>query len=322
VLSSKEELWKLLGELKNVTSPFERMKILARGWKTLRGLDGSERRLLASQVGFDRAEELLTQLAQGEGKLGAKFLLRSLRRARGADPEEVESVIDALRDPQRRKEYLEQGLGELERRLLDEEQLEGLEDPSPAAEAPIEAPAPAPVAVSPPRQPVQTIEPEPLPPSERKLPAVPPPIATVEPVAAPPVPEPAPAPSGAGLVERLRRAETFMLRSKLLREGLSEARGLDAEQLRELLLAFPAGWSRRRALCCLLRERIPNSLQQAVFLLESLESKPSRRWCLATILKGWTLDDQERELLERRFRSLFHGRKLGARRNSRRPIAV
>jgi hypothetical protein len=323
-LATVEDLRRLAGELKSASSPIGQMKILTRGWKLLRSMGGKERRWLATRIGFEGAEELIEGLAKGQGRLGSKALLRVLRKVKGASQAEVDEFIDALGDPEKRKDRLVRGLDEAERRLLEEPgpakepvapetvaiplaekkpakkrirktRREEVSQPAEsnraqkavavAAAVPLAAaPAPRPVAVKPQRA------------------APPPPVASPpsKPVITPPIEDP--------LIDRIRSAEHVMARLLLLRREVAAARDLSLEQLSELLELFRADWSRRRALTCLLEARVPQQLHQAIYLIESLDRATSRRWCLNTILHEWPLPEQERLLLEERTREILSKR--------------
>ena len=97
----------LVFELQRTRSPVERAKVLARAWRTIRGLSASERRLLARDVGFDGAEELLEGLAgKGGGGIAPAALLEALGRMRKDDGLSVRGLVSALRDPDQREELV------------------------------------------------------------------------------------------------------------------------------------------------------------------------------------------------------------------------
>lgn len=110
----------LVFELQRTSSPVERARVLARAWRTIRGLDPVERRLLAREVGFDGAEELLEGLAgRGAGGLAPAALLEALNRARQDEGLSVRSLVSALRDPGRRDDLLARGV-DLAAELVEE----------------------------------------------------------------------------------------------------------------------------------------------------------------------------------------------------------
>lgn len=121
-MAAPQELLELLGRIKQVRSPLARMRLLARGWKSLRRMSGTELRQLASQLGFEGADELVSKLARDEGRVDRKFLESLLRRARGADLEELSQVARDLRDPQKRVRMLEKGLDFVVDELSDDDQ--------------------------------------------------------------------------------------------------------------------------------------------------------------------------------------------------------
>ena len=135
----------LVFELQRTSSPVERARVLARAWRTIRGLDPVERRLLAREVGFDGAEELLEGLAgRGAGGLAPAALLEALNRARRDEGLSMRSLVSALRDPGRRDELMARGM-DLAAELV-EEGAEREEEARPASPPPLtqaETPEPA-----------------------------------------------------------------------------------------------------------------------------------------------------------------------------------
>jgi len=80
-MSNQRKLTALLHELQHARSPLAQARVLARGWRTVRELSPTDRRLLARHAGFDGAEEILEGLSQRKGGLGPARLLRVLARA-------------------------------------------------------------------------------------------------------------------------------------------------------------------------------------------------------------------------------------------------
>jgi hypothetical protein len=66
-------------------------------------------------------------------------------------------------------------------------------------------------------------------------------------------------------------------------------RGSSTATLHELLLSFPDGWPRRRALMSLIRSGVVAAPEGAVELAATLEREPDRRWCLALVAAGTAL---------------------------------
>jgi outer membrane biosynthesis protein TonB len=131
-MSVQRKLNALLFELQSARSPLAQAKVLARSWRTLRELSPTDRRLLARHAGFDGAEQLLEGLAGKEKRFAPAALLEVLNRARAADGEAVGEMLDALRDPTRRKEALSRG-AEIAVDLLSEEE-NGSEEEEPPQE--------------------------------------------------------------------------------------------------------------------------------------------------------------------------------------------
>jgi len=84
---------------------------MARAWRTIRGLNATERRLLVREVGFDGAEDLVEGLT---GKSGGGFapaaVLEALGKARGDEGLSVRGILTGLRDPETRKDLLARGM--------------------------------------------------------------------------------------------------------------------------------------------------------------------------------------------------------------------
>lgn len=345
-MAAADELARLIREISRVSSPLARMKLLARAWRSLRRLEPHQRRALASQVGLEGAEDVIERLAVRKAGLNAATVQRALDAVKETDTGELKQVMRGLRDPDQRKELISKGIDRVTERLLGEEQereadeieaaLEGepeptvepakpvdeeeatplsAEPPAPPRERRATPPVPPPVVVPPrpaepapppveagPAKPPPRPEPPPRP-TPRRAPKPPPPPS----VAAPPLPRRAEgAPARSGLFGLLEAEPILIRRFRTLREHVNEAKQLSAEQLRGLLDLFPSDWSRRRALEALLEAGIPSSLNQAIFLIEQLESAGQRRWCASTLLHEWDLTESERKALVERH-GLFRG---------------
>lgn len=177
-MSTQRKLTALLHELQHARSPLAQARVLARGWRTVRDLSPTDRRLLARHAGFDGAEDLLEGLGQRKGGLAPAMLLRVLANARGTDGSTVSELLAAVRDPQRRDQAVSMG-AQLASDLLAEpegddgpEEIEGaLEDLQAVEEAIIETPEEALAALnaleqSPGQEIQESPEHEPLPESD------------------------------------------------------------------------------------------------------------------------------------------------------------
>lgn len=205
--STQRQLTALLHELQHARSPLAQARVLARGWRTVRDLSPTDRRLLARHAGFEGAEDLLEGLGQRKGGLAPAMLLRVLANARGTDGSSVSELLAAVRDPQRRDEAVSMG-AELASDLLAEPEVEegpeeideAIEELQAVEESIIESPeealaalnaleqspdaeiqetsAPEPVPASTPEADLtRGAEPEPIPPKEDKPhPPPPPPV--------------------------------------------------------------------------------------------------------------------------------------------------
>jgi len=90
---SQELVW-LINQIRNAPSPRERLRLLALGWRTLRGLSAADRLAVARELGFDGAERLVEQLAK-RGGASPSLLLRALESVASADPEQVNDRIES-----------------------------------------------------------------------------------------------------------------------------------------------------------------------------------------------------------------------------------
>ena len=133
-MSTSRKLNTLLFELQTAPSPLQRARILVRGWRTLRELSPTDRRLLANHAGFDGAEEILEGLAKRRGGLAPAMLLRVLANARSTDGAVVGELLSAVRDPLQRDEAVTRGI-ELAADLLADPEDVGEDDHEEAGEA-------------------------------------------------------------------------------------------------------------------------------------------------------------------------------------------
>src|SRR5262245_46497083 len=154
-----------------------------------------QRMTVAAQIGLDHADEVVDAIAKRSGQQASPALISLIEKAQVKGTPHLPELIADLRDPQRRRERLQQGARAVETALEGEAAPEAPWLPSGAAPAKLpEAPRPAPTPAAPPAsQPVQA-QPAPQP-----VPAPPPapPVPTVAPVqppepAAPPAAKPAP----------------------------------------------------------------------------------------------------------------------------------
>lgn len=248
----KDELSALVFELQRARSPVERARALARAWRTLRGLSGAERRLLAREVGFDGAEELIEGLAgKGRGVFAPAAVLEALGKMRQDPSFSLGKVLAGLRDPDKRDDLLVRGIDlaadsvareqkppvegtdELDESELHDRALEL--DEEEVAVPPSKVVPPPPVAVEPEPMP----EPEPEPETEAGPEPVeepePEPVSEpeVESVSEPePAPEPQPVLEAPSLWDELDRAEEPSTEPRIVFEPVaapSEDRARDLE---------------------------------------------------------------------------------------------
>jgi hypothetical protein len=106
-----DDLTALVFELQRARSPADKARAMARAWRTVRGLNPTERRLLVREVGFDGAEELVEGLA---GKSGGAFapaaVLEALGKMRKDGSLSLRGILTGLRDPETQEDFLARGL--------------------------------------------------------------------------------------------------------------------------------------------------------------------------------------------------------------------
>jgi hypothetical protein len=90
--------------------------------------------------------------------------------------------------------------------------------------------------------------------------------------------------SGAVFAALGAEASSFS-RLLVLHREIESFRGSNAETLHEMLLEFPDGWVRRRALSALISAGILERGGQALELIATLEREMDRRWCLAALAR-------------------------------------
>jgi hypothetical protein len=104
------ELSALVFELQRARSPVDKARAMARAWRTIRELSPTDRRMLAREVGFDGAEDLVEGLARKSGGIFAPAaVIEALGRMRGDEDLTVRSILSDLRDPERRDDLLVRG---------------------------------------------------------------------------------------------------------------------------------------------------------------------------------------------------------------------
>ncbi len=188
-MNVSDDLTALVFELRRAGSPAEKARALARAWRTVRGLNPTDRRLLAREAGFDGVEDLIEGLARkGGGAFAPAAVLAALGKMRDDKGLSVRGAIADLRDPDRRDDLLARGLDlaarsfdrvdevdEVDEALvMDEPAVDDGAPAPPIAEAMPRAPHPRAIAVS------EIPAAPPGRPADRKRPMVPPPRASKE----------------------------------------------------------------------------------------------------------------------------------------------
>jgi len=295
-----DELMKLRRELASASSPLARMQMLARSWRSVRQLSPAERKQLASAVGAEGAEGVLDKIAARKGRVGASFLVPALEKFRKMDPAALGRLIDALQDPERRREFLQQSAGAVGHVLTGEPTEVPEAGPDVEAEPEVEVVEVVEAVDEDEAETVETLEIEDATPEPPLLelpavePAPPPPTAPPPVEVVPSIPELDTTVEPPSL-EEVRDAKSLGRRLAVARELLEEAPGWSLDRLRTLIDLFPQEWARRRIVSAMLESGRPTDTAQAIDLIGSLQSRASRRWCVSVLLHGRQLSDAERQ---------------------------
>jgi hypothetical protein len=352
------DLVALVQQLRSGASHLEKVKLLARGWRSLRRLSRAQRLEVARQLGLEGAEDLLEQLGDPADDTAAAALQEIVRQAEEGDPEQWQRLVEDLHQPQERRKLLGRSLRAVAAGLAGE-------TPVPESPQPEEAPIPLPlpgesaaeepvgkesllegVSEQPAGEPPRPLEPpeaaaasaeseavvlEEAPETTESGPEPAPEVAVAEPLPESPLPgvegkRPLPWPTAppAGLHGALEAAPNLVGRLRLVRQRVEEARQLETEALQDLLETFPEGWARRRALTALLRAGVPVDFEAALSLVAAQERPSARLWCLAALADSRSLTPDEEQRLLATVTSPTMRRRLEARISSRqdRPRAL
>jgi hypothetical protein len=339
---SDELLW-LLHQIRGTASPVERLRLLARGWRSVRALSADDRRSLARELGFDGAEQMIDQLAR-RGGMSPSNLLSVLQRAEEADPAAVMDEVRGLIEPGRSREAAGELLDAVAEVIVDDggqvlatssaalpaEKKAAVDRPPSSGVDSLARGEPAPPAVS-----LSGAAPKHSPPAERVAPAGPdgsrtgaagptlspgrfrrrlagPEKSAIQPStpAATRAAERGDARPGAAELTGGRRPDSgvelaaalsgeasLLRRLRRLSASTELLAGAGLEGFAAVLECFPSGWARRRALERLLAAGLPESVTDAIALLELLVRPFERMWALTTLAASRPLDDRAREAL-------------------------
>ncbi len=318
----RDDLSALVFELQRAGSKVEKAKSLARAWRTVRGLSATERRLLAREVGFDGAEDLIEGLAgKGSGVFAPAAVLEALGKMRREEGLTLRGILSGLRDPDKRDDLLVRGIDLVADSL---ERPEEEDDPQEWSDGTVdlEIPPPAP-PVGRPRvvidssghaSAVAAEEPSPPPPSGEsptpdvisdEAPTEDPESEPVE-VAPPSVVDPSswdemwnepdsrPAArthvfqtqsilAARGSSGTKRARSSVLDRLRAFRDSIPALGNTTVSEIRVGLEGLPEAWARRRALVALIEADVPIDVGQALDLIEDLDRPMDRRWCLSTL---------------------------------------
>lgn len=331
----RDDLSALVFELQRAGSKVDKAKALARAWRTVRGLSATERQLLAREVGFDGAEDLIEGLAgRGSGVFAPAAVLEALGKMRREEGFSLRGILSGLRDPDKRDDLLVRGIdlvADSLKRPEEEDDPQEWTDGSVDFEIPPPAP---PVGVS--RENADTDDragdhdhieaPEPSPPPQPEKPPAPEEIADHAPSVEPDpvtayIPEAVDpsswdemwgeletvvaAPSFVGRAER-RRTSRLRLKAKktegsvlhrlrAFREAIPGLENATVNQFRDALDELPEAWARRRALVALIDADVPDEVSRILDLIDDLDRAMDRRWCLSALARRGDLSGADLE---------------------------
>ncbi len=258
-MADRAALSDLLRELRRERSPLERMRLLARAWRSVREMSADERARVAQEAGVEGADTLLSRLGAG---VSAAQVLSSLSGAPADDPESVRKLVREIATPE--------GRAEVARRAVEA-----------AAPKPVPPPQPEPEPI--PAPPPEPPPPPPPPIVKEPAPAKPKPAPRPSPAPAPPPepssPPPPPAPPSPKPESDLAEIPSLTRRFRALRARTAGAKTLRAERAVALVEAFPDGWARRRAAAHLVREGLVSEEAAFAAVVRSLSRESDQRWC-------------------------------------------
>lgn len=313
-MSVSDQLGAMIFELKSTGSPLAKAKALARAWRMVRRLNSADRRLLAKVAGFDGAEEMVESLAAKKGGVAPAMMMQLLNSLRDKGTDGFSDLVVGLKDPESRDEILMRGADAVafafepervedvetaaDEPADDERDPEGPEAlPQPSIEEGDRAEAAAQATLENTElegeggfeveaeqsskssgQWASVVEEETIQRHEEQSVDFskdsvvenerPPETATLD---------------VESVVEALEDEGSLVKRLLLLHEVLPFLQDAAAEDIGQLVVTFPDGWPRRRAVRALLEADLPDKATDALDLIEGLNSASNRRWCLAIL---------------------------------------
>ena len=114
------EIDELVEVLEAAHSPWQKVRVLAKRWRTVRKLRPDERFLVAQNVGLEGAEVFLDKLGDAYRGLPTDDLLDIVRAAEAEDFERWKGVLVGLRRPEEREAFLRKGIGKTKAAFLEE----------------------------------------------------------------------------------------------------------------------------------------------------------------------------------------------------------
>lgn len=323
-------LEEFLSTLRAASSPPEKLRLLARNWRSVRRLSTEERGRLARELALEGAEGIVEGLADRYRGISPSMLIDVANRYGAEDMDRWRTRLRLLKSAETRGKALSESLQEIDGliRAVESRGPVSLAEtkPSPATPSPTPVARPTEPAQVRPR-PAQRANVSPLPPAPPE-----PIVVASQPESPPPkiaswarwearpartdrrtresVPVP---PEVQTLIEALCSTPSRVRRHRRLDDELDRLPVLDRRSVEALLECFPEGWSRRRALCTLLARRQPASLTESLELVESLSSGAAQWWSLGALLSARELGAREWKLVMAKLTSPTLRRRLALR---------
>lgn len=315
----------LVLNLRRVRSPVKRMQVLAGAWRSFRGLSAADRREVASQLGLKGFERLAGLIGE-KGGLAPGELEELLEQVESVEPSKAAALIARLGDPEGRRELARRGVAALGARLAaageeaaDADEDDGgtenaREDALPAARADPEEGIEAPPAPSMARHGSGTVRDAPAPVPASGEPAAgeatheEPPDSMPSMVvgagssraareAATPVEPDRLSEEVRSAIQRIEFLSSPIRRLRCLRAVIATCEPLTGVEVHALVELFQEGWLRRRALTALLLSGSPCSFDEALAAAMELPGASGRRWGLAALARGRSLETEDLDRL-------------------------
>ncbi|HYN22081.1 MAG TPA: hypothetical protein VE078_14065, partial [Thermoanaerobaculia bacterium] len=89
----------LIAQLRAAHTPLARIRLAARAWRVLRGLNAQDRLQIAKQIGLDGADDFVEAIAAHQGTTPPAELMQAINQVQTIDPATVKNLTAKMRDP-------------------------------------------------------------------------------------------------------------------------------------------------------------------------------------------------------------------------------